>query len=247
MAPKTASDVQRHCRILLAEDEAPLRNLIRLSLETHGHTVLAAADGVEAIQLFEKTPVDLVILDVMMPRMDGFALARRLREIDPHVKFLFLTARSLKEDLLMGFSLGAEDYIRKPFDKDELVCRIHVMLRRKERAYTDEAEEYQPFVIGDYTFDYARQELRYNHECWRMTEKENEVLRLLCLHQNQILRRDDAVEKIYGKRDYFLGRSFDVFISRLRKMLHKDPRISIENVFKVGFILNVKEEMDLVK
>ena len=234
-------------KILLVEDDVSMGYLLSTILEQEGFTVRLCCDGETGRHEYLPGQFDLCILDVMMPRMDGFALARRLREIDPHVKFLFLTARSLKEDLLMGFSLGAEDYIRKPFDKDELVCRIHVMLRRKERAYTDEAEEYQPFVIGDYTFDYARQELRYNHECWRMTEKENEVLRLLCLHQNQILRRDDAVEKIYGKRDYFLGRSFDVFISRLRKMLHKDPRISIENVFKVGFILNVKEEMDLVK
>ena len=164
-----------------------------------------------------------------------------MREIDPQVRFLFLTARSLKEDMLKGFALGAEDYIRKPFDKDELLCRINVMLRRHEALQEDAASGSLRFSIGDYHFDYTRQELSWNSETWRMTEKENEVLRLLCMHQNSILRRDDAVEKIYGKKDYFLGRSFDVFISRIRKLLHKDPRITIENVFKVGFILSVKE------
>jgi DNA-binding response OmpR family regulator len=164
-----------------------------------------------------------------------------LREIDDQVRFLFLTARTLKEDMLHGFALGAEDYIRKPFDKDELVCRIQVMLRRKDALANDNALTANRFEIGNYTFDYTRQELTHDSEIWRITEKENEVLRLLCLHQNQILRRDDAVEKIYGKRDYFLGRSFDVFISRIRKLLIKDPRVTIENVFKVGFILQVKD------
>lgn len=227
-------------KILLVEDDMSMGYLLSTILEQEGFNVRLCNDGESGLHEYVPGQYDLCMLDVMMPKMDGFALAKRLREIDPKVKFLFLTARSLKEDLLHGFALGAEDYIRKPFDKDELICRLHVMLRRTENAYTEECESHR-FVIGDYVFDYLRQELSYNTERWRMTEKENEVLRLLCLHQNQILRRDDAVEKIYGRRDYFLGRSFDVFISRLRKLLQKDPKISIENVFKVGFILNVKE------
>jgi DNA-binding response OmpR family regulator len=227
-------------KILLVEDDMSLGYLLSTMLEQEGFRVRLCNDGESGLHEYVPGQYDLCILDVMMPKMDGFALAKRLREIDPNVKFLFLTARSLKEDLLHGFALGAEDYVRKPFDKDELICRLHVMLRRKETAITEECGAHR-FVIGDYVFDYMRQELSYQEERWRMTEKENEVLRLLCLHQNQILRRDDAVEKIYGRRDYFLGRSFDVFISRLRKLLQKDPRVSIENVFKVGFILNVKE------
>ncbi len=227
-------------RILLVEDDTSMGYLLTTLLEEEGYSVQHCADGEAGLNMYKPDSFDLCILDVMMPRMDGFALARRLRDIDPHVRFLFLTARSLKEDMLHGFALGAEDYIRKPFDKDELMCRIQVMMRRN----TNGAEQPLPscrFAIGDYLFDYSKQELSYNAEIWRMTEKENEVLRLLCMNQNQILRRDDAVEKIYGKRDYFLGRSFDVFISRLRKLLCKDPRISIENVFRVGFILNVRE------
>ena len=230
----------QHAKILLVEDDMSMGYLLSTILEQEGFSVRLCNDGESGLHEYVPGQYDLCILDVMMPKMDGFALAKRLRELDPNVKFLFLTARSLKEDLLHGFALGAEDYVRKPFDKDELICRLHVMLRRKETAITEECSAHR-FEIGDYVFDYLRQELSFQEEKWRMTEKENEVLRLLCLHQNQILRRDDAVEKIYGRRDYFLGRSFDVFISRLRKLLQKDPRVSIENVFKVGFILNVKE------
>ena len=227
-------------KILLVEDDVSMGYLLTTILEQEGYTVRLCRNSEEGLQEYAPGFYDLCILDVMMPGMDGFTLAKKLRELDPAVRFLFLTARSLKEDLLHGFALGAEDYIRKPFDKDELICRLQVMLRRKETTPEEAVALTQQFILGDYVFDYARQELSWNTERWRMTEKENEVLRLLCLHQNQILRRDDAVEKIYGKRDYFLGRSFDVFISRLRKLLQKDPRISIENVFKVGFILNVK-------
>ncbi len=228
-------------KILLVEDDVSMGFLLTTILQEEGFEVKHCSDGASGLQAYIPGQYDLCILDVMMPGMDGFALAKRLKESDDQVKFLFLTARSLKEDMLHGFSLGAEDYIRKPFDKDELLCRIHVMMRRNEVAHADTSGGSLRFSIGDYEFDYSRQELSWNSEIWRMTEKENEVLRLLCMHQNNILRRDEAVEKIYGKKDYFLGRSFDVFISRIRKLLQKDPRITIENVFKVGFILSVKE------
>lgn len=228
-------------KILLVEDDVSMGYLLTTILQEEGYSTNLCIDGETALKEFTPGYFGLCLLDVMMPGMDGFALAQRLRDIDPHVRFLFLTARSLKEDMLKGFALGAEDYIRKPFDKDELLCRINVMLRRNESLQEESASGILRFSIGEYQFDYTRQELSWNTETWRITEKENEVLRLLCVHQNSILRRDDAVEKIYGKKDYFLGRSFDVFISRIRKLLHKDPRITIENVFKVGFILSVKE------
>ena len=228
-------------KILLVEDDVSMGFLLTTILKEEGIQVTLCTDGESGLREYIPGHFDLCILDVMMPGMDGFAVAKRLREMDPQVKFLFLTARSLKEDMLHGFALGAEDYIRKPFDKDELLCRIQVMMRRNESAQADPAVGSLRFLIGEYAFDYSRQELSRNSEIWRMTEKENEVLRLLCMHQDKILRRDDAVEKIYGKKDYFLGRSFDVFISRIRKLLQKDPRITIENVFKVGFILSVKE------
>lgn len=233
--------MQKDSRILLVEDDTSMGYLLTTILEGEGYRVTLCGDGESGLHEYKPGYFDLCILDVMMPKIDGFVLAKRLREIDPQVKFLFLTARSLKEDMMHGFALGAEDYIRKPFDKDELLCRLQVMMRRKEITHHDQGATSSRFSIGDYVFDYGKQELSWNSEIWRMTEKENEVLRLLCLHQNQILRRDEAVESIYGKKDYFLGRSFDVFISKIRKLLQKDPRITIENVFKVGFILNVRE------
>jgi DNA-binding response OmpR family regulator len=227
-------------KILLVEDNLSLGFLLTEFLEREGIEVKHCRDGVSGLAAFKRDAYDLCILDVMMPKMDGFNLAVKIREVDPHIPFLFLTARSLKDDKLKGYSLGAEDYLTKPFDEEELLCRIRVIFRRKETIRESEKAIPDSYTIGDYIFNYSRQELVWNDETWRMTEKENEILRLLCLNQNNILRRDEAVEKIYGKRDYFLGRSFDVFISKLRKLLQNDERITIENVFRVGFILNVK-------
>lgn len=226
-------------KILLVEDDLSMGFLLSEFLEENGIEVKLCRDGESGLNAFRRNRFDLCIVDVMMPKMDGFTLAHQLRTENPHVPFIFLTARSLKDDKLKGFELGADDYITKPFDEDELLCRIRVLLRRQPPPAA--APVTQRFPIASYIFDYSRQELCREEEKWRLTETEAEVLRLLCLHQNQILRRDEAVEKIYGKRDYFLGRSFDVFISKLRKMLHHDTRVSIDNVFKVGFILNVQE------
>ncbi len=230
-------------KILLVEDDLSMGFLLREFLEDEGFDVKLCKDGKSGLTAFQRNSYDLCILDVMMPGMDGFSVAKQLKEMKPGVPFLFLTARSLKDDKLRGFALGAEDYVTKPFDEEELLCRIRVLLKRRDALMRHEAEQPERFSIGSYAFDYARHELSHKEQTWRMTEKETEVLRLLCLHRNQILRREEAVEKIYGKRDYFLGRSFDVFISKLRKMLRHDPRISIDNVFKVGFILNVPEEI----
>ncbi len=225
--------------VLIVEDDIHLGFLLMEFLESENFKVKLCRDGESGFNSFKKEAYDLCILDVMLPEMDGFSLARKIKNVDQQTPFLFLTARSMKEDKLQGFSVGAEDFITKPFDEQELLCRLNVILRRSSK----EAKVVVPvqFNIGDYFFDYARQELCFNGTTTRMTEKENEVLHLLCLHKNQILKREEAVEKIYGKKDYFLGRSFDVFISRIRKMLKNDPRVSIENVFKVGFILNVDE------
>ena len=224
-------------KILIVEDDLNLGFLLLDFLEAEGYQVKLCRDGQMGLRALEKDSYDLCILDVMMPEMDGFAFAHQLKTRGYPLPFLFLTARSVKEDRLRGYALGAEDYIAKPFDEDELLCKIEVILRHTAAA---EACPEQ-FTLGDYYFDYSRQELHYNGHCQRITQKENEVLRLLCLHKGQILRREEAVEQIYGKKDYFLGRSFDVFISRLRKLLRRDPKISIENVFRVGFILNVEE------
>lgn len=226
--------------ILIVEDDVNLGMLLSEFLESQNYKVKLCRNGASGLTSFKKHKFDICILDVMMPEMDGFNLASRIQKEKKDIPFLFLTARSMKEDKLKGYAVGAEDFVTKPFDEEELLCRLKVILRRHQKE--EPAEELPTqFELGDYFFDYQRQELSYKNEPRRITEKENEVLRLLCLNQNRILKREEAVEQIYGKRDYFLGRSFDVFISRIRKLLKNDPKISIENVFKVGFILNVRD------
>lgn len=224
--------------ILIVEDDLNLGFLLAELLEGEGYFVKLCKDGQMGYLAANRQSFDCCILDIMMPHMDGFTLAKKLRQDHPQLPFLFLTAKSRKEDKLKGYQHGAEDYIIKPFDEDELLCKLKVVLRRNQEVSTSK-EKKESFTLGRFTFNYDLQELIFEGESKRLTEKENEVLRLLCLHKGQILRREDAVEEIYGKKDYFLGRSFDVFISRIRKMLSKDPSISIENVFKVGFILKV--------
>ena len=229
-------------RILLVEDDLHLGFLLSEYLESEGFSVKLCRNGRNGLDAFLRETFEVSILDVTLPHMNGFELARYMRAEKPEVPFLFLTARTLKMDVLKGYSVGAEDYITKPFDEDELRCRIDVILRRNAKNDT-ENEMVNQFIIGSYRFDFLKQELLWDDQSWRLTEKESKVLRLLCLNENQLLRRDDAVEQIYGKRDYFLGRSFDVFISKLRKLLKHDSRVSIENVFGKGFILNMPEQV----
>lgn len=226
--------------ILIVEDDVNLGMLLSEFLESQNFKVKLCRNGASGLTSFKKHKFDICILDVMMPEMDGFNLASQIKKEEKDIPFLFLTARSMREDKLKGYAVGAEDFITKPFDEEELLCRLNVILRRHEKEEPTEVLPTQ-FELGDYFFDYQRQELSYKNVSRRITEKENQILRLLCLNQNRILKREEAVEQIYGKRDYFLGRSFDVFISRIRKLLKNDPKITIENVFKVGFILNVRD------
>lgn len=223
--------------LLVVEDDLNLGFLLMDSLEEEGFKIKLCRDGESGLEQFKKHHYDLCILDVMMPKMDGFELASKIREEDNNARFLFLTAKAGKEDKCTGYELGAEDYVTKPFDQDELTYKIKAILRRT--APTNAVDTPRQYSIGEYNFDPAQLELTYRGESIRLTDKENSVLLLLCVNMNQILKRDDAVEEIYGKRDYFLGRSFDVFISRLRKHLSKDDQVAIENVYKVGFILSV--------
>lgn len=227
-------------KILLVEDDLNLGFLLMDFLEGEGYQVKLCRDGESGLQQVKSTLFDLCILDIMLPKMDGYEVARFIKKENSEVPFLFLSAKSLKDDRLKGYAIGAEDYLTKPFDEEELLCKIKVILRNQQVQTATPVQPTQ-FNIGAYFFDYNRHELTYEGITRRITVKENEVLRLLCLHQNQVLNREEAVEQIYGKKDYFLGRSFDVFISRLRKLLKNDPRIHIENVFKVGFILKVPE------
>ncbi len=223
-------------RILLVEDDLNLGFLLMDYLESAEYKVKLCKDGLSALDVLESQSFDLCLLDVMMPKLDGLSVAKIMRKKGNKTPFIFLTAKSMKEDRIHGYGLGAEDYITKPFDEDELLCKISVVLRRNQKDPLANAPS--QFVLGRYKFDYNRQELSCSECVKRLTQKENEVLRLLCLHKNRVLKRDEAVEIIYGKKDYFLGRSFDVYISRIRKLLQNDSTLEIQNIYKVGFMLN---------
>ena len=230
----TSATTEQQYQILIVEDDLNLGFLLLDYLEEEGFQAKLCRDGSSGLEQFKKRHYDLCILDVMMPKMDGFELARRLRNENPTARFLFLSARAMKLDKMRGYALGAEDYLTKPFDQDELLCKIKAILRRTAAPTVTTASSYQ---IGRYHFSPELREISIDDKTIRLTEKENDVLTLLCKKKEQILKRDVAVELIYGKRDYFLGRSFDVFISRLRKHLRYDTNVKIENVYKVGFIL----------
>lgn len=222
-------------RILLAEDDLHLGILLVDFLEAEGFAVKLCRDGELAIHAFQNQPFDLCLLDVMMPRKDGFTVAAEIRKQNPHMPLLFITARSAKEDKLKGYGLGADDYITKPFDEEELLWKIQAILRRKtaEPAKHDKP----PIPLGKYTFDAANQTLILNGAPRRITEKECEILAYLASRRNRVVRREDLLKDLWGENDYFLGRSLDVFITKIRKYLKDDPELGIENVFGVGFML----------
>ncbi len=232
--------MQQPKNILVVEDDLHLGFLLVELLENDGYLVKLCKDGKSGLQNLQRQHFDLCILDVMLPQMDGFTIARHIRRKDTQLPILFLTAKTLKEDKMKGYECGGDDYITKPFDEDVLLCKLRVILRRHQPTASPDHTEVT-YHIGQYEFHYHRQELIIGNDTQRITEKENEILRLLCQYKNQILRRDQALQQVYGRGDYFLGRSFDVFISRLRKLLRHDPAVSIENVYKVGFILQVEE------
>jgi len=221
-------------KLLLVEDDSTLGYILKEYLEMKNFAVTWAKNGLEGLAKFREEQVDLCIVDVMMPEMDGFTMAERIRQQGSDVPLLFLTAKSLKVDVLKGFSLGADDYIIKPVEEEELVARINAILRRTEHPN----EQQEIFEVGDYAFDSKNQKLTYNEEDKYLTEREAQLLRLLCLNKGNLLSRQYVLKNIWGKSDYFNRRSMDVFISKLRKYLSKDARIQITNVHGSGFILS---------
>ncbi len=221
-------------KLLLVEDDSTLGYILKEYLEMKNFAVTWAKNGLEGLAKFREQQVDLCIVDVMMPEMDGFTMAERIRQQGSAVPLLFLTAKSLKVDVLKGFSLGADDYIIKPVEEEELVARINAILRRTE--HPDEQQEI--FEVGDYAFDSKNQKLSYDGVDKYLTEREAQLLRLLCLNKGNLLPRQYVLKNIWGKSDYFNRRSMDVFISKLRKYLAKDERIQITNVHGSGFILS---------
>ncbi|MCK4701586.1 MAG: response regulator transcription factor [Bacteroidales bacterium] len=221
-------------RILLAEDDENLGSLLKEYLNAKGYETELFSDGNKAYRGFIREYFDLCLLDVMMPEKDGFTLAKEIRQINSDMPILFLTAKSMKEDILEGFSLGADDYITKPFSMEELLYRIEAILRRTKQ---DTTRENKIFQIGQYLFDTQNQFLKKGNKKKKLTTKESELLKLLCNNMNKVLERNFTLRTIWIDDNYFNARSMDVYITKLRKCLKDDPSIQIINVHGKGFKL----------
>ncbi|MBL7893324.1 MAG: response regulator transcription factor [Bacteroidia bacterium] len=227
-------------KILLAEDDSNLGNLLKEYLEAKNYDTSWAKNGKEGFDLFKKNSYDLCLLDVMMPLKDGFTLAKEIRAQNKSVPIVFLTAKSMKEDAIEGFTVGADDYITKPFSMEELLLRLNAILRRtKNQTTADNTIKF--FEIGQYQFDYENQKLKMGKKEQGLTTKEAELLRLLCLHKNDVLDRNFALNAIWKDDNYFNSRSMDVFVTRLRKYLKDDPKVEIINIHGKGFKLLVNK------
>ncbi len=225
-------------RVLLLEDDPNLGFILQEHLQMQGFEVLLCVNGEEGLNAYRSSKYDLCLVDVMMPKLDGFTFARKVRERDQEVPLIFLTAKSLKEDKIEGFKIGCDDYLTKPFSMEELMLRITAVLRRSKPA-PKPVDLPVMFEIGRFTFDYNRQLLTKDGEQFKLTPKEADLLRLLCIHKNQILEREVALREIWGDESYFSGRSMDVFISKLRKYLRDDDSIEIMGIHGKGFRLIV--------
>jgi DNA-binding response OmpR family regulator len=232
-------------KILLVEDDINLGDVLRDYLELQEYEVTRAMDGVEGLDAFKQNSFDLLILDVMLPRKDGFTLAAEIREINKQIPVIFLTARGQMEDRVTGFKTGCDDYISKPFVSEELELRIGAILRRCRQGdangHPEENFSQGIYTLGKYTFDSSNHELRFEDKRISLTTKEVELLRVLYSHKNQLITREKTLKTVWGSDNYFIGRSMDVFITKLRKYLKDDPDISIVNVHGTGFRLEVKE------
>ncbi len=233
-------------KILLAEDDQNFGDVLRSYLEMHGFHVTLAKDGQEGLEKYNKGEFDLCIFDVMMPKKDGFTLAKEIREKDTTTPIIFLTAKTLKDDVLQGFKIGADDYITKPFSSEELLYRIQAVLKRSQNTVVKEEDERKEFEIGKYHFNYPLRILTFQDgeekEEAKLSPKESQLLRMFCVYKNDILPRSEALTKIWGEDTYFTARSMDVFVTKLRKYLKRDENIEIVNIHGNGFQLLVKEE-----
>ncbi len=225
-------------KILYVEDDEALSYVTRENLELRGFEIDYSNNGEDALQKSLKNRYDICLLDVMLPKLDGYTLAVKIRERDENVPIIFLTAKSAKEDKIQGLKLGADDYITKPFSIEELVLKIEVFLRRSQKTPTNRTPNYTN--LGKYNFDYPGQLLKYESQSTKLTYKETELLLFLIKADGTVVRREEILEQLWSDNSYFAGRSLDVFISRLRKYLKDDPNIILENIHGVGFRLIVE-------
>ena len=219
--------------LLLAEDEPVLGQIIKESLETRDFNVYLCQDGEAAFEVYQQQHPDILVLDVMMPKKDGFTLAKEIRQIDDAIPIIFLTAKSQIEDIVEGFSIGGNDYLKKPFSMEELIVRVKNLLQRGQQQKTS-----SKIIIGHYTFDFPKQELTFKDEAAeKLTNREAHLLFHLIKNKNQVLNRSLILKKLWGTDDFFTARSMDVFITKLRKKLKKDNAIEIINVRGYGYKL----------
>ena len=224
--------------LLLAEDDPNLGQLLQEYLTLKGFATDLARNGEEGLTLYAKKKYDLCLLDVMMPHKDGFTLAREIRLLNQQIPIVFLTAKSAQEDTLEGLRIGADDYLTKPFSMEELLLRIKAILRRVQQ-HRELAEENNTFQLGNYEFDVLQQTLTLDGNVQKLTSKETDLLKLLCLHLNQTLERSSALKLIWRDDSYFNARSMDVYITKLRKYLRQDPRLEIINIHGTGYRLQL--------
>lgn len=223
-------------KVLLVEDELLLARIIKDSLESRGYEMVHAADGRQGLELFATQQPDILVLDVMMPQMDGFTLAAEIRRYNTAVPIIFLTARSQVEDVVKGFELGGNDYLRKPFSMEELIVRIKALLQRPAPGDAPPAEN-GIFQIGAYTFDPVKQVLAHPQEQIVLSHRESELLRHLCMHRNAVLERGVALRELWGDDSIFNARSMDVYITKIRRHLQHDSTVQIINVRGIGYKL----------
>jgi DNA-binding response OmpR family regulator len=227
-------------RILLVEDDVNLGTVIKDFLEMEGYSVTHCVDGKKGQLTFLRNKFNLVIIDIMLPLLDGFSLAKFIRKQDETTPIIFLSAKSMYEDKIRGFKLGADDYITKPFSTEELLLRINALFRRTNGNKIP-GNNSEIYTFGIFEFNYSDQLLKTDNTHVQLTNKESEVLRMLCIYKNRLLKREIALKEIWGENDYFMGRSMDVYIAKLRKLLRDDPTISIVNVHNAGFKLLAEE------
>ncbi|OOG78504.1 response regulator transcription factor [Flavobacterium sp. A45] len=226
-------------KILLAEDDADFAGVLKQYLELYQFEITWAENGEEALAIFQTESFDICVFDVMMPKMDGFTLAEKIIKINPDVPFVFLTARKLKEDKIIGLKLGADDYIVKPFEADELVLRLNNILKRSKQNHFPKIDD--ELQIGTYLFDTKRLCLKNNSITQQLTEKEASLIHFFYTHKNQMVKREQILKTIWGNDDFFSGRSMDVYISKIRKYFKDDSRISIESVRNIGLEFKITD------
>lgn len=229
---------QAKAKILLVEDDPTLGFVIKDNLEENGYEVVYCHDGESGWQQFMRQNIDLCLLDVMLPKKDGFALSQQIRKKNDHIPILFMTAKSLDEDRIAGFKAGGDDYITKPFNMQELLLRIEVFIKRTKNT---EHHSVQQYHIGNIKFDYSQLTIEREGQSYQLTQKEADLFKYLCDHQNEVIKREDILMNVWGKDDYFLGRSMDVFMTKIRKYIKDADGIDLQTLHGIGFKLVVKK------